>query len=466
MSRAGEGTTAPPAGLLRPRMNALDLVVQLWRAKWLMAGVFLPVLAAGLLGAMTLPEHYRATSRILVTTQAADSETAARSEAALLRSSAVAEAALTRITLARVYPDLARQCRPDACLQAGVERIGGTLSADVSPQSLVITASFEHPQATMSADLLNALVEAYTDYREDLLREDEAQDFSVQRAVFEKEAADAEAAVREYLAANGLTSLAAERDALQQLYLTASNGLLQTQSRLRQAESQLAAHRRQIADIEPEIDLFVEDASRQAVLDLKLEREDKLLRYKPDSRAIQDLDRRIGQAEALLDTRGPGGLVRRGPNPLYQNMEGAIATLEAEMQALTAQEAELQAQIAAFQERQKQLLDLEPGLQELDRRREVADTAARTFALREADERVRTELSRGAQGGVRVIEPARAPVTATSLRLPAALLAISVALFAALVAGLAWAFTRSGFATPGAVERTLGVPVVATIQNY
>jgi hypothetical protein len=32
--------------------------------------------------------------------------------------------------------------------------------------------------------------------------------------------------------------------------------------------------------------------------------------------------------------------------------------------------------------------------------------------------------------------------------------------------GLMRALTRNGFATPGAVERTLGLPVLATVQKY
>ena len=54
MPQAGErttGTAPSPAhqgARLRPRLGALDIAVQLWRAKWLMLAVFAPLCAAGL----------------------------------------------------------------------------------------------------------------------------------------------------------------------------------------------------------------------------------------------------------------------------------------------------------------------------------------------------------------------------------------------------------------------------------
>ena len=53
-----------------------------------------------------------------------------------------------------------------------------------------------------------------------------------------------------------------------------------------------------------------------------------------------------------------------------------------------------------------------------------------------------------------------------SLKLPAIILTLILAGLAALAAGLVRAMTRTGFATPGSVERTLGLPVLAAIQKY
>ena len=213
--------------------------------------------------------------------------------------------------------------------------------------------------------------------------------------------------------------------------------------------------------------MYVEDSSQQSLLALKLEREEKLARYKPDSRVIQEIDKRIAQAEAYLASReGPGGVVRRGPNPLYQQVESAIATLQSEVQALQSQETELKSQIEAFEVRQRRLVELEPELQELERSREVAERSVKAFAEREVEERARNELTKRSANNIRLLEPATAPIKGESLKFPVAILAFLFAGFTALIVGLMRALTRSGFATPGAVERTLGLPVLATIQKY
>lgn len=471
MPQAGEGTKGPAkavadrqAGLVRPRLGALDMAVQLWRAKWLMVAVFLPLVLVGLLAAMALPRNYTATSRLMVSP---GSEALVESELELLRSPVVAQAALHKVTLARAYPGIAKSCKPETCEREGMAEIAGHLTAGGATGNPVMMVQFEHGNAAMSAELLNALSDAYLQYRAGIFTDTRTDTFREQRERFEQDLAEADLAIRNYLLANNLTNLAAERDTLRQLYQSASSELLVTQSRVRQTEAQLANYLKQIEDIPPEQDLYVEDSSQQTLMALKLERQEKLSRYRSDSRVIQELDKRIEQAEGLLDSAaGPGGVVRRGPNPLYQQVEASIARLQSEVQALRGQETELKSQISGFEERQRRLVDLEPGLQELERSREVAERSARAFAEREVEARARNEMAQRSGNTIRLLEPATAPIRGSSLRLPAAILALLLAGLAALVVGVMRAMTRSGFATPGSAERTLGLPVLATIQKY
>ena len=482
------GSAAPSArqgGFVRPRLSALDLAVHLWRAKWLMGGVFVPLLALGVLAAASLPRTYTSTTRLMVslgdeyiyrpsvgrddrsTPVSPEIESLVQSELALLRSPVVALAALDKVTLARAFPEIAKSCKPEVCERLGIAALSESLTVGGTPKNLVIFAHFEHKSAAMSAEISNAVVDAYLKYRADIFTDNRTASFGEQRERFEKDLSLADKQIREYLLANNLTDFAAERDTLRQLYQSASGELLQTQSSLRQSEAQLANYRRQIESIAPEQDLYVEDSSQQTLTALKLEREEKLSRYRADSRVIEELDKRIEQSEAYLESRtAPGGLVRRGPNPLYQQIEASIATLQSEVQALRGQETELKSQIEAFEVRQRRLVELEPNLAELERSREVAEQSVRAFAEREVEERARTELSQRSVNNIRLLEPAAPPVKGKSLKTPAAILALLFAGFTALMVGLMRALTRNGFATPGAVERTLGLPVLATVQKY
>lgn len=477
MPQAGErtsGSAASPArqgARLRPRLGALDIAVQLWRAKWLMLAVFTPLWAAGLAMAFVLPQSFTATSRILVTpgdTAAyAAGDVSAPAELELLRSPVVAQKALAKLTLVRVYPDIARGCRPEACEGLAIAAITRSLSATATDTNPVITAKFRHAEAAMSAEMLNELIGAYLAYRADIHTDTFTDDLREQRERFEQDLAEADQAIRAYLESNNLTDLAAERDTLQALYQSASGELLVAQSRLRQAEARLKDYRIQIESIAPKQDIYVEDSRQQTLLALQMERREKLSRYREQSRVIQELDKRIEQAEEYLDTRaGTGGIVRRGPNPLYQQVEAAIATLQSEVQALKGQAAELKTQIAEFRVRQRRLVELEPALQGLERSRLVAEKAVFAFSEREVDARARSEMMRRGDNAIRVLEPATPPVEGVSLKLPAIILSLILAGLAALAAGLARALTRSGFATPGSVERTLGLPVLAAIRKY
>ena len=477
MPQAGERTTgsapspAHQGARLRPRLGALDIAVQLWRAKWLMLAVFAPLCAAGLAMAFVLPQGFTATSRILVTpgdrVAYAAGYVSAPAELELLRSPVVAQKALAKVTLARVYPAIARGCRPEACEGLAIAEITRSLSATAADTNPVIAVEFRHAEAAMSAEMLNALIDAYLVHRADIHTDTLTDDLREQRERFEQDLAEADQAVRGYLESNNLADLAAERDTLRALYQSASGELLVAQSRLRQAEARLKDYRIQIESIAPEQDMHVEDPRRQALLALQMERQEKLSRYREDSRVIQELDKRIEQAEDYLDTgAGTGGIVRRGPNPLYQQVEAAIATLQSEVKALKGQAAELKTQIAEFKGRQRRLVELEPALQALERSRLVAENAVFAFSEREVDARARSEMARRGDKAIRVLAPATPPVEGVSLKLPAIILSLILAGLAALAAGLVRALTRSGFATPGSVERTLGLPVLAAIRKY
>jgi polysaccharide biosynthesis protein PslE len=197
---------------------------------------------------------------------------------------------------------------------------------------------------------------------------------------------------------------------------------------------------------------------------MRLDRNEKAARFGANSPVVRELDNQIAQTEAYL-AAGPaaGGLVRRGPNPLYQQVEAAMATLQSEVQALRGQEAELKTQIADFEGRQRRLVELAPDLQELERRRDVAERSITGLSEQEVDVRTRNAMALRGANTIRVLDPATPPVTGASLEAPALLLALMLAALAALAAGLMQAVSKRGFATPGSLERTLGLPVLAVI---
>ncbi|ABI78823.1 putative chain length determinant protein [Hyphomonas neptunium ATCC 15444] len=468
---AGQPVARAAPVRLRPRLGVADVLVHLWRAKWLMLLVFLPLFALGLFAALMLPVKYTATARLLVSPAAeragGSAENLAQSEIELVRSPVVARAALGKVTLARAYPALAAQCSVKDCERIGAELVGASLETWIAPGGGAVSLRLSHSEPAIAAELLNALTRAYLDYRPAVLGEEPALSFGAQRERFEREVGDAEAAIQTYLSQNGLSGLETGAGANQRLYEAANLELMAATARKAQREAELASYRQKLTTLSPDQTLYEEDTSRQRLQELYVQRAELRARLAPNSLALRDLDNRIARIEGLLASQDQtAATVRRGPDPLYQEVQAAIARLEAEVQAASRQQADLHAQIASIEARDQRLRELAPGLAELQRRRDVAAEAARGFGARAAQARARSELAREGAGDVRLLEDAQVPRRGESWRVPAALVAFLLAAFAAFVAGLAHALSRHGFATPGALERTTGLPVLAVIREH
>ncbi len=496
-SKSPAGRALSSGLVTRPKLGLADMVLLLWRAVWLMLAVFLPIFLIGLFVAMQMPKTYTATSRLLVSlgdeyvyrpsigpdsaSVAPGTESLIQSEIELLRSPVVAEDAVSHFPMGRIFPEIANACSEKlaisvgdssskveyACKQMAVRAFRESFKVSAAPDIPVLTTEFRHKDPDLAAEVLNAAVGSYLKYRSDVFSKSNTGALTEQRKRFQADLKEADEALRQFLADNRFGNFEAEGETIRNLYQSASSDLLATQSRLRQAEGQLAVQRTQIKGIPAQQDMYVDDSSQQALTDLKMEREEKLTRYNPDSKVIQEIDRRIAQVEEYLASKeNAEGVVRRGPNPLYQSVLASIQTLEAEVASLRSQESELQRQIADFERRQQTLTELQPEYQSLVRQRDILAQNVRSFSEREIEARSRSELAQQSADNIRVLEAATPPVKGKSLRLPVAVLSLLFAGFTALLLGLVKVFTVNGFVTGRSLERTLGIPVIASVRRF
>ncbi len=478
----------------RPRLGPMEVMLQLWRAKWLMILVFLPIFLLGLFAAFQMPKEYEANSRLYVrlgdesvfrprvgteaNAVAPEREQLLLAELEVLRSPVVAERALERFPLDRVFPDLAeamkkemaeapaseREAIAEETFQKAIGALRKSFDSGAAPKTPVIGTALTHEDPVVAAELLNAMIGAYIEYRTEVFASGGGDSLREQRKKFEGQLLDVEDEIRRFLRASEIGDFESERATAQQLFGTISGELLTNQSRASAVEGQLDIYNQQLATLEPQQDLYVEDSSAQRLTELRMEREDLLSRYTADSRAVQAIDTRIEQLQAYLGSRdGLSGTTRRGPNPVYQQIEQAAANLEAEAQSLALQEAELKRQLTRVEARLQRLNDLAPQWQELQRRKLLMETNVQNFSVREIEETALSEISDETADSVRVLEPARVPVEGSSLKLPVAALAFLFGGFTALMAGLLRALTRQGFSTARSVERTTGLPVIGSV---
>ena len=488
-ARAGgslTGGAARPARL-RVRLGWADYLLQLWRAKWLMALVFLPLLLAGLAISLMMPVRYVASTRLLVQPGEAYGaqalgpqagpgltgryEAMLLAEAELAHSPVIAERAIRRIGLAQLYPRLGEArlrdggeegYRIDAEALEAFDRDFTVSSVTPSP---VLRMTFSHEQPELAAATLNVFTEEYLGYRLEVASGRGAGALSAQRDITEQRLAQADRALQDYLRAHGLGDFDAEAEAAARLFSELSDEQARVEASLREAEARVAGLSRQLATTPREADLYVETTSEQDLTRLRLEREDLLTRYLPDSRAVQDIDRRIAQLAAYLAAGPAGGVRRRGPNPTYQALEADRAVEMADISALGGRARALVTQKQATQARISELAGLEPDYRRLRRERDSLDASASALAARDQSERARTELARRNVDNVSIYEPARAPARSEGLQQIIPLAAAFIGMLMALLVGFARSWSVRTLSSASSLERTLGLPVLAATRE-
>ena len=480
----------------RPRLGIADLALQLWRAKWSMILVALPLFAIGLLIAFQMPKMFESRSALYVTSgdevrsssilsdpsfdPGPGIQEVIQGELEILQTQLVAERTLSRFPLDRIYPSIAASqdrdiARSDPAFkeaiefeyfQKGVAALSEDFSATASPNSNIIAVGFKHKDPQVASEILNAAMAVYLQRRAELFGSRPVDQLRAERKRIEGDLLEAEAAISTFLTDNDVRDFASERSTAQSLYSAISSELFAVQARASAVQGQLSSTRTQLAETSPDLDLYVEDSSAQRLRELEIERNQALVNYTPESRRVQAIDRQIAELRSYLEAQaGPVGTVRRGPNPTYQALETSFNTFEAEAQSLRGQRAELQRQLRAVEDKLNRFTQLEPEWNELVRNRDLIETSVRTIAEQVQREGTVAGLTAQEADSVKVTEPATVPIKGKSLKLPIAILSLLFAGFTALIFGLLRAYSRTGFSTASSLQKTVGLPVLGSVRR-
>ncbi len=489
---AAFGASAPVVTAEHPRLPRyalLDFPALLWRERHLMIAVFLLIFALGIAAALTLKTVYSAQSSLLVRLgqeyvyepragdaargAVPDSGQVISSEVEILSSAQLKQRVIDRIGLDRLYPDLADgydQATPAERRKIdskAIATMAKTLSIGTVPDSPVVRISFSHPNPEMAAKVLNTLLDEYLVYRRTILLDPTAP-LSEQRKAFEARLAQADQAYENFLNSNNIGDFEAEKTGLNQLAAALQQQKYTTQAQLDERQGRLASLNSEAAGVTPEVGLSrdVNTAPNVKLLDLKLQREALLSRYKPDARPVQDLDVQIAGLEKMISAgQAAGDSGRRiGANPVYQTLQTDRIQLTAEVAALQSSVTTLAQQIDQVTQRQLRLVDLEPKYAGLARDRDVLSANVKDFTVKEQQTQASDAIARKSNDNISVVERAVVPVQGKSLKRPVAVLAFLLAGFTALCAGLLRVFLRPGFATAALAGRTLDLPVLGAAR--
>jgi uncharacterized protein involved in exopolysaccharide biosynthesis len=465
-----------------------DFASLLWRERFVMVLVFLVIFAFGVGAAMTMKKKYEAYSSIVVQLgeeyvynprvgdagrgTAPTAGQIMQSELEILGSSTVKERALQRLGLAKVYPKLgeayAKANRSEQRLVWGqaIKTMESSLKIESAPETSVVRMAFTHDNPITAAEVLNTIVDEYMAYRKAVLIGADRGVLDSQQKMFESRLQASDAEYQAFLAANNIGDFDTEKASLAQVYGSLLTERYSIQAQLSEAEGRLGVTSRQVTQAPPEIGLY-QDADPTAtnkLTALRVERQDLLSRYRPDSQPVREIDQKIGALEALIQGGGGAGIAARrvGPNPIAQTLQTEKNQLEAQTASLRQRQASVLADLAQISARRQQLSSLEPRYQELVRDREVLAANVRSLQARGQESQAARAIAMGGEDNIRVVQRAFAPTRGASLKMAVIALSFLFAGFTALCVGLLRIFLRRGYVTPDATARSLDLPVLAS----
>lgn len=485
-------TTTSEAGALKARfgwadapwLRVSDLAALLWNERKLVLGIGGAICALGLAAALMAPRVYTARTELLVRMgeeyvyqptagqQAAgagatpDMQGIVNSEMRLIGSGVVVRSAINEVGLSTLYPAIANGPGSEARKMAAAERaFTQHLTVETAPQTPSIGLSFSHATPEIAAQALNALIDQYLARRRDVLTGGEYEALSQESSDLSTRAGVATAALAAFLNQNQIGDFDAEMQALSARSGDIETQLMDAQAKAQEADARAGSLRARYQAEPADIQLSTESDARQSLVQAQMEREQLLSRYQDDALPVREVDRRIAQLQQFLAGGDPAGIVRRGVNPVRQDIATQLVTTEAEARAQRGRQAALTQQRDQVRARIRAMQAIEPQYRQLLREKTILDTNAQNFASRAEEARARSQMLSRDTDNISPVERASVPTQGKSLRWPIMIVTLLIALITAVAAGLSRGLMRRSFPTPSSAARALNAPVLAVLPK-
>jgi uncharacterized protein involved in exopolysaccharide biosynthesis len=175
----------------------------------------------------------------------------------------------------------------------------------------VLVAAFEAEDADVAANTLNALIDAYLEYRVELLVGAPGEGVEERLEAAEADAARAEADLRAFLNENGLVDFESERDALIVRIADLRARYLSAEAEAATGRSFAQSLQQRLSNIPENIELYVENSVSGQLLELEVRRQELLARYQPSAPPVLAIEREIEALNAFIRAGGAEGRGQR-----------------------------------------------------------------------------------------------------------------------------------------------------------
>ena len=366
-------------------ITLVEIIEILWGQRRFMALVFGVLALLGVLFAQTLETTYTSKATVLVrlgdtnaTTvigTAADTwteqERVMRADVDIMTSRKVRENLLDRNVLTLIDPEAAVEFGDATAIEqrairdGAIEMLEQNFAAQSAPKSDTIGASFTHTDPDVATEVLAMWLDEYQKRRREVFKPVETTNLNNQQEKIETELLASIAQMQVMFDENGIADLDAEQKAATARLAQLQTDYLDVQTRRGGAEQQLKVLRSQISSVPRETVLYQDDPTADQISDLLVERERLLATYNPNAEPVRKIDAQIQQLQQFQAARNgsrSGG--RKGPNPVYQQLQSDLVRYEADSQSLAVQESTLRSQVEQTRERLTKLRQLRPSVRQ------------------------------------------------------------------------------------------------------
>ena len=478
-----------------------DFLTVIFKHKTKILTIFLSTVATVTIGSFLISPVYEAKSSVLVNvgreyiyrpedaergpTISVNKEETVNSEISILVSRDLIENVITTLQVKELYPELSEDSfsllramgigATMTPLQAAVIKFEKDLSVEVVKKSSVIEITYQHKEPQLAAKAVNLLVELYKGKHFQVHTGAQSSFLEQQLLNHEMKLNQSETELEQFKQKNRVYSLEEQRSLMLQQRMELDTDLKKTSNRIAELQkkySSLQAQMQQIANnksryTQTERDKIIIEAQAK-LLNLRLQEQDLLQKYKENNRLVVNVRREIElvevflkQQEAAITTKVNTG------NAVYQEAERSALQTKADLDSQVAKDTALRRQLAQVDE-EIQSLDLyEKKNKELKREVATNDKNYRAYHDKLEEALISNDMNVQRMSNVSVIQAATIPAKPIK---PKKALNILLGIILGAVSGLGYAFisefASQEFSTPESVERKLGLPVLTTISYH
>ncbi len=341
-------------------------------------------------------------------------------------------------------------------LAVAVVLFGQRFGILLEKESAIIHISYEHKDPAIATQVLEQLLKLYFEKRKLLYLESRVELSGTQVQAAHERMAVAEQGVEEFKRTHQIYSFSEQRASLLQQRADIERQLGALNSRKSELTSLLAtldAH-----GMAPQGDIVLYDRgggdaamanARIRLIDAESRLKDALAHYTKDSPVVAAAQKQVRDAREVLS-----------------QSELDRGRAEAELGSIQARHESLNKSIATYNLQLDQLDARERDFNALTREAKLAEDDYTQYVHQLDEARAYDKLQRDRSGSVRVIQaPATGP-NAKKLQTIIIIAGLFIALIFLVLVAAVTEFFRSGFYTPEGLERSLGLPVLATIPHH